>query len=198
MYELNWGIITKENHDQYIVIEEKLKKIEEGENIALLKKSKQWDQLHLEKPCAAFANLLKRKNDSVDFKLITDAQGNAFNSEKLVEEHLCDFFSKFFIKVNRPEGVNLRQFLGEDIINNNIVQEKFLSNEERDALEGPITLEELWEALCNSNLSSAPGVNGITNGVLSKFWELIKWPIRDGFNGMFQKGKLLGTILGSG
>ena len=96
--------------------------------------------------------------------------------------------------MDRPEGVTLRGFLGEDIINSDFVQDKILTEEEKNSLEGPFTMEELWEAMGNANLSSAPGVNDISNKVLVKFWELIKWPLRDGINFMMEKGELTGTM----
>ena len=194
LYALNGGVISELNQAQFVLLENKIKKLEEDENIALLKQSKQWDYLHLEKPSSAFANLIKRKQDNLNFDLITDDHDRTFSNEKELGDHLCRFFGNFFKKVDRPEGVTLRGFLGEDIINSDFVQDKILTEEEKNSLEGPFTMEELWEAMGNANLSSAPGVNGISNKVLVKFWELIKWPLRDGINFMMEKGELTGTM----
>ena len=194
LYALNGGVISELNQAQFVLLENKIKKLEEDENIALLKQSKQWDYLHLEKPSSAFANLIKRKQDNLNFDLITDDHDRTFSNEKELGDHLCRFFGNFFKKVDRPEGVTLRGFLGEDIINSDFVQDKILTEEEKNSLEGPFTMEELWEAMGNANLSSAPGVNDISNKVLVKFWELIKWPLRDGINFMMEKGELTGTM----
>ena len=108
--------------------------MEEEENIALLKQSKQWDYLHQEKPNSAFANLIKRKQGNLNLDFITDEHDKTFANDKELGEHLCRFFGNFFKKVNRPEDVSLRDFLGQDVINSELVQDKILTDEEKIAL----------------------------------------------------------------
>ena len=67
----------------------------------------------------------------------------------------------------------MEEFLEEDTINLDWVQGKKLNNEERDSLEGEVTLEELEKALKSSNLGSSSGWDGISYKVLVKYFDIL-------------------------
>ena len=47
-----------------------------------------------------------------------------------------------------------------------------INAEERDRLDAPITLSELDDAIKKSNKKSAPGIDGVSNVMIQKIWDL--------------------------
>jgi hypothetical protein len=83
-------------------------------------------------------------------------------------------------------GGSIEDFLGEDICAHPLVQGSKLSEDEKMRLEADLTLEELTKALGESNMRSAPGIDGFSNKFIHKFWYLLKHPLfnccRDSLN----------------
>jgi hypothetical protein len=98
-----------------------------------------------------------------------------FESDKLREEYITNFYSNLYRKDEGIEG-SIEDFLGEEILNSNLVQNSKLSNEERADLDADLRLEELTKAVSESNMKSAPGIDGFSNKFIIKFWEVLKWP----------------------
>ena len=70
----------------------------------------------------------------------------------------------------------MEEFLGE-LTNHPVVRGSILTEDERTALEGDVTLEELDEAVNSCNLNSAPGIDGISNRYIRKFWIFFREPL---------------------
>ena len=68
-----------------------------------------------------------------------------------------------------------------DLVNEPLFNNHILSNEERDALEGEVTILELEKSLKTSNFNSSCGIDGIPMICIHKFWDLIKIPIQKVF-----------------
>ena len=74
-----------------------------------------------------------------------------------------------------PEGAPrnfqgcVAEFLGPDIVNNPITQGMILGAEERERLDMPFTLE-LDKALDKANMSSASGIDRVSNKMIKKIW----------------------------
>ena len=194
LHNLKLDGYSERNCDLIVSIESQLTNIEEKENIAILKRSKQWEVLNSEKPNKPFANLMKRGGQNQDVFQIHDDTGVQFDDLGGLGDYISDHFGKFFKEIATPDGINIHSFLGEDLVNSDIVKNKILSAEEQSLLEGPITLEELREVLDSANKSSAPGVDDISNKLLDTFWEFFKIPVRDAFNFMTEKGELHGNM----
>jgi hypothetical protein len=56
-----------------------------------------------------------------------------------------------------------------------------LSEDERISLETDIMVEELDEAVAKCNSNSAPGIDGIGNRFIKKFWNLFRIPLLEYF-----------------
>jgi len=52
-----------------------------------------------------------------------------------------------------------------------------LTKEERLSPEEEVAVEELDEAVLNANMSSAPGIDGLNNRFIKKFWEFFRFPL---------------------
>ena len=194
LHNLKLNGYSEHNSDLIVSIESQLTNIEETENINILKRSKHWEVLNSEKPNKQFANLMKRGGQNQDVFQIHDDTETQFGDLGQLGDYISDYYGKFFKEIDKPEGINIQSFLGEDLINSDIVKNKILTVEEQSLLEGPITIEELRKALDGANMSSAPGVDDISNKLIDTFWEFLKIPIRDAFNFMTEKGELHGNM----
>ncbi len=62
--------------------------------------------------------------------------------------------------------------------------------EERGSLERPVTADELYEALRSCNTNSAPGIDGINNRFIKKFWQFFRQLLFEYTNECITKGQL--------
>ena len=67
---------------------------------------------------------------------------------------------------------SVANFLGP-ILTSNVFISKKLDNTEKDRFDAPITKDELLNTLKNSNMNSAPGIDGISYRFLLKFWNIL-------------------------
>jgi Reverse transcriptase (RNA-dependent DNA polymerase) len=86
----------------------------------------------------------------------------------------CSLYSPI---LGTDENISIEEFLGQEIANNPIVQNSKLSFDQREALEHDLTLEELDWSMQKARLTSAGGMDGISNRVLKKFWCLFRQPL---------------------
>ena len=64
-------------------------------------------------------------------------------------------------------------------------------------LEAPLTLQELEKSVSDSNLSSAPGTNGISNKFIKHFWGIFQKPLLEYANHCFLTGELTASFKGA-
>ncbi len=70
----------------------------------------------------------------------------------------------------------IENFLG-DLINHPVIRGCKLSEDEAASLEAGLTIEELDEAVKRCNTKSAPGIDGISNNFIKKFWPYFRAPL---------------------
>jgi hypothetical protein len=80
--------------------------------------------------------------------------------------------------------------LGPYVSNQRIVQDSKLSQQEKDSLEAPLTVEELDISIEKSNKKSATGQDGFPNKLLLKCWRYIRLPLLNYANHCFNTGIL--------
>jgi hypothetical protein len=71
----------------------------------------------------------------------------------------------------------IENFLGQDIINNPVVQNSRITVQERNELESPLTLQELDESLADCNMRSAAGADGFSNKLIKACWQVLRIPL---------------------
>ena len=186
---------SEENGIKLKTIENTLKRLEDNENQQILSNSKQWALINNEKPNKPFANLLKRSNANDDLMQVQH-EGKPFKSKDELGDFLSDHFGNFYKKISREGGVNLENFLGEDLYNP-LIQTKILNEQESQSINGPILVEELDEVLDSINMNSSPGLDGISNKFLKKFWFFLRFPMTLAFNIMLENMELKGLMKNS-
>jgi hypothetical protein len=71
----------------------------------------------------------------------------------------------------------IEQFLGQDIAESDMVQNSKLTAGEANALEAPLTIEELDASVMKGKLRSAPGADGYSNFLIQKCWKFLRLPM---------------------
>jgi hypothetical protein len=143
-----------------------------------------------ERATKAFCRLSKEGGLCDDLTQIKDKDGNNFSNEKDREEHIRGFYETLY-KKKMDAILSIEEFLGDEIANTEWVNDRKLNDEERDSLEGPVTLAELKESLDNSNFDSTSGWDGISFKVIRKFWNSLKHLMLFMVNETFENGELM-------
>jgi hypothetical protein len=86
-------------------------------------------------------------------------------------------------------------FLGEDIVNHPIVQNSMLTEEEKNLLDMPITIAELDDSILKANMKLAPGVDGLSNKFIKKYWIFLEPTLYSYCLDCFEKGSLTPNFL---
>jgi len=114
----------------------------------------------------------------------------------LVEErnrHIVDFFAKIYKKEENQVPVSvddIRNFLGPEKLNSDLVRLSMLTEEEKNFLSEPLSILEFRRAINECKKNTAPGNDGIGNAVLKKFWPYLEKSVLDYCNFCFDRGSL--------
>ena len=92
------------------------------------------------------------------------------NSER--NDYIVNYYSELYKKPigeRHDYGNCIEDFLGEDICRNRIVTNSKLTDDEKNSLDLPLTIDEIDKSMDKANLRSAPGMDGISNVLLKKY-----------------------------
>jgi len=117
-----------------------------------------------------FCKLGRNAGNEGDLGQIKDNEGRKFNNRVDRNNHITGFYSELY-KKKLDRLIAIEDFLGREAIASARVQESKLTAEERDTLEGEVTIEEMYASLLNSNLESTSGWDGISFKTLKKYWQ---------------------------
>ncbi len=146
-----------------------------------------------EKPTGAFCLLGKENNKYDDISQIKKENGENFGDSKERGEHIRRYYEGLY-KKKLDTIFSIESFLTEDTCNEQWVQNRKLSQEEKDSLEGGITEAELTESLKKSNLSSSSGLDGVSYKLIKKFWGALSKLMVGMANESFERGELMETF----
>jgi hypothetical protein len=146
-----------------------------------------------EKPTGAFCLLGKENNTYDDISQIKKENGENFADSKDRGEHIRRYYEGLY-KKKLDIIFSIENFLTEGTCNEQWVQDRKLSQEEKDSLEGDITEEELTESLKKSNLSSSSGWDGVSYKLIKKFWGTLSKLTAGMANESFARGDLIETF----
>ena len=144
-------------------LESELNNIIEQELRARVNNMKLFENLTTEKPTGLFLNLAKKNPGGSGIGKIKKDDGTAFVDELSRNEHIVSFYEDLYKKDPvEPENFDgiVETFLGEEILNSDIVRNSKLSEVETQNMEHPISLDELDKSLKDGNSKSAPGIDG--------------------------------------
>jgi hypothetical protein len=111
---------------------------------------------------------------------INKSDGSKYDSEDTRNEGILAFFENIYRKpVDEPtDFLNcIENFIGEDVASNLIVTNAKVSIAECYLLKRPLSVEELDYSVEKCNLLSAPGIDGLNNYFIKKFWYLLCIPL---------------------
>jgi hypothetical protein len=117
--------------------------------------------------------MAKGSQSSSSMTEICDYNGNPFEDKLLQQTFIREHFAKSFKKPdNEPVDMAecIANFLGRDILDHPLVRNLKFDQQERDSLEGSLTLEELDDALNEASSNSASGIDGFSTKFIKKFW----------------------------
>jgi hypothetical protein len=184
------------NFDSIQEIEARLNEIEDMRNTDMISNYLKSDVLDNEKITPHFLRLAKTINSDSLEKIKTPTGENfANNAER--ENYIVDFYRKLY---SLPEGMPndfsncIENFLGPEICANAVVQDSKLTADERELLDRPLSITELDESVRKLNLKSAPGMDGVSNKFISKFWFFFREPLHRYAAECVRKGGLTETF----
>ncbi len=144
----------------------------------------------IEKATKAFCRLSKEGGLCDDLTQIRGIGGKTFSTDNEREEYIRGFYESLYMKrIDRL--LSIEEFLGNEVVGNDWVNNRKLNAEERESLEGLVTERELKDALDNSNFDSTSGWDGVSFKVIRKFWNTLKHPMLLMVNETFQNGELM-------
>ena len=162
-------------------------------NLVNCEKNKYWSLFHLERPTSNYCNLTKASNKLSSLDNIKDTSNKPiisdFNSNTERNTYIKRYFEDIY-KTTGPRTISIEQFLGDQTLNSDHVTNKILSEEERQSIEGDISIPELTDSLNRANLGSAAGCDGWSYKAIKYHWDLFKHPLCKGFNFMTHKRRL--------
>ncbi len=174
----------KKNRPQNLVLiselEGKLLVIEENELSFITDKNAAFENINTERITPFFLKVIKGNKDLSSQNSIKNHNGTPFYNDEERKEYIREHFAKIYAKDPiEPDDLTgcIETFLGEDILNNPIVQNSRLSEAERTTLELPLTMEELNTSIAGANISSAPGIDGFNTRFIKKFWIYFSEPL---------------------
>ncbi len=136
-----------------------------------------FESINAEKPTPIFMSLARCRSTSKKLSSIKQDDGSPYNSHEQQIEGIVSYYENLYKKpVN--ERINyegcIEEFLGPDIINSTLVQGSLLTVNERNELDRPLTIDEIDKSMEKANFKSAPGIDGISNTFLKKYWRFFR------------------------
>ncbi|MBM3939249.1 MAG: reverse transcriptase family protein, partial [Sphingomonadales bacterium] len=147
---------------------------------------------HDEKITPKFMSLVKCTKNDDSLGDIGQDDGSAFLNDEDRERFILNSYKKIY-EIPRDIGDqnrSIEDFLGQNVLNNEIVQGSILTELEKQDLEGQLTLAELDESVKKAKSKSAPGADGISNAFIKKFWTFFRVPLYNVINGSFERNSL--------
>ena len=169
-------------------LESKLTLIENEENLRSISNSKHFNILNSEKGSKSYSRLLNKMTNQNVLGPLRNDEGQEFNSNRERDIYLVNHFKNKFETAFNP-SITIEQFLGEHY-NHPLCNLHKLSNDQKNDLDLPISLDELDLSLATSNLKSSPGGDGISIKLIHEFWDFLRVPLLNAVNYMITKGKL--------
>jgi len=184
------------NFQEIQEIESKLNAIEERTNADKVVNYLKTDILDNEKITPHFLRIAKTvSNDSLE-KIRKD-DGTVFPSKNEQEAHIVKFYKDLYsLPEDMPDDFSncVEDFLGPEICQHPVVTNSKLNEEEKNNLESPLNISELDESVTKLNLRSAPGIDGVSNRFIAKYWQFFREPLHRYATKCIENGRLTETF----
>jgi hypothetical protein len=168
-----------DNHVEIFRLEQLLNDIVESELRLELKNFSKFERLNNEKITPYFMKLAQADNsNNTGLDAICDDTGTQFGNPAELGTYITDFYEKLYSKPIGPEqnGDSVTNFLS-DVLDYPAVNDSKLSVKERDELDLDLEISEFDAAIKKTKTNTSPGIDGISNRFIKKFWHLFRVPL---------------------
>jgi len=136
-----------------------------------------------EKPTKYFFNLEKRNFNRKVIKEIKREDGKILVEEDETMKEIESFYENLYTSHDEDNNEAFNDFVRD-------LQTDKLTDEEREDLEGYITIEECSKVLKTFPAGKSPGDNGFTAEFYNCFFDLVSRDLVNSFNTAYKEGKL--------
>jgi hypothetical protein len=167
------------NCDEIFALESELSSSMEQDLREELGNMKIFERLNNEKITPYFLALAKNSQKTEDPTLICADNGNNFDNQADRDKHIFDFYERLYKNpdLGKIISVNdLEQFLGPSLLSHEVIDAK-LTEHEKARLDRDLHITELDKAINESNMKSAPGMDGMNNAFIKHFWRYLRVPL---------------------
>jgi Reverse transcriptase (RNA-dependent DNA polymerase) len=158
-----------------------------------IQNKKIFENLTHERPSKRFLDVAHNVGKGDKLTKIKDDNDEQFVDEESRNSFITNFFSELYRRDEEVEGL-IEDFLGEEICNHPLVRNSKLNDNEKLLLDRDLEFEVLLTAIKESNLRSAPGIDGFSNVFIHKFFYLFGKPLFDCCIQCLNEGSLLETF----
>jgi hypothetical protein len=150
-----------------------------------------FERLNNEKITPYFLKLAQVDTNQHGLDKICDDSGAIFPSANERESYIADFYEQLYKKPIGPErdGQCITEFLS-DILDHPTVLDSKLNQDERERLDSDLTISEFDDAIKEIKTNTSPGIDGISNRFIKKFWKLFRCPLFKYATFCLNKGEL--------
>ena len=168
-------ILKQEILDQYNYYQGKLKEIEQTEIEGYKRRVKYIPSFDKEEPDIAFYSKIEERkiSESIIGQLAERQDEKIYTDTK----NMMNIASEFYTDLYTPDKVDSKM---QDKLLGNIKNR--ISQEQKEKLDSPITIEELKTALFQMQSKKSPGLDGIPVEFYQEYWEDIKYYYLDYIN----------------
>jgi hypothetical protein len=181
------------NSSTIVSLESCLNKIIDAEVLLKVKSMRLFSCLNSEKPTPMFLKLAQTSNSCNNLSSICKSDGSPYPSDKDKIEGIVSYYENIY-RIPTSDCVNysecIEKFLGPDILSHPIVVNSKLTQEEKERLDLPLSIEELDSSVDKCNMRSAPGIDGLSNMFIKKYWHYFRIPLFNYANTCLQKKTL--------
>lgn len=148
-----------------------------------------YEHLHNERISPLFLSIQQSKSRNKKLEQMCKEDGTPFDSCKERYEFILNKFkNKYKERKNISSKSNIMKFLQE--VDKRVVKSRMLTDEDKDSIEGYITLREMDVAVRQLNRKSSGGVDGFTQTFILKFWPWLRIILHNYFTFCIDKGNL--------
>ena len=128
-----------------------------------------------------FVNLEKQKASNKIMQSLLSEDGRLVNTQEEILKETTNFYQNLYTSETTDD-------LAQDYLLNNLTET--LTDEDRDTVEGEITLDELFTAIKSFANSKSPGCDGLTAEFYQTFFNVIGTDLVEVINDGFNRGEL--------
>jgi hypothetical protein len=168
------------NFEQIIKLESVYNNIVDSEILLKVRSTKIFSCLNSEKPTPIFLGLARSSNSASKLNNIQRPDGSPFATDAEWTEEIVSYFENIYrrpITDSTDYSNCINTFLGDDIINHPLVKNSILTDDENAILDRPLLIDELDESVNKCNIRSAPGIDGLSNVFIKKYWMYFRVPL---------------------